>query len=247
VKPGDGKGKLTGLRDRVAIVTGATGGLGKVVTRDLAAGGARLGLLGTRMERLEALAAELALGPDRWMGQAVDLKDADATVSAIDAIVARFGHADILVHVVGGWSGGTTVRETPLAEYTAMLDQHFWTTLHVSRALVPHLAAGGWGRIVAISSPIASNPTARMSAYAVGKASQEALLATLAREVAGSGTTVNMLIVRTIDADHVRDSDPTPRNASWTTPEEISSALAYLLTEEAGVINGARIPLYGGA
>lgn len=235
------------LHDRVAIVTGATGGLGKVVTRDLAAAGARLGLLGTRIDRLEALAAELALESDRWMGQAVDLKDADTTASAVDAVIARFGRADILVHVVGGWSGGTTVTETPLGDYTAMLDQHLWTTLHVSRALVPHLQAGGWGRIVAISSPIASNPTARMSAYAVGKASQEALLVALAREVAGSGTTVNMLLVRTIDEDHVRESAPTPKNASWTTPEEISSALAYLLTEEAGVINGARIPLFGGA
>jgi len=86
-----------------------------------------------------------------------------------------------------------------------------------------------------------------MSAYAVGEASQEALLVALAREVAGSGTTVNMLLVRTIDAGHVRDTDPTPRSASWTTPEEISAALMYLLSDQAGVVNGARIPLHGGA
>jgi NAD(P)-dependent dehydrogenase (short-subunit alcohol dehydrogenase family) len=235
------------LRDRVAIVTGATGALGKVVTRDLAAVGARLGLLGTRIDRLEALAAELALDPDRWHGQAVDLKDPDATAVAVQAVVARFGRADILVHVVGGWSGGTTVTDTPLDAFTSMLDQHLWTTLHVTRALVPHLAAGGWGRIVAISSPVASNPPAKMSAYAVGKAAQEALLATLSHEVADSGTTVNMLLVRTIDTEHVRDSDPTQKNASWTTPEEISAVLGYLLSDEGHVVNGARIPLYGSA
>ena len=235
------------LRDRVAIVTGATGGLGKVVTRDLAAAGARLGLLGTRMDRLVALAAELSLAPDRWHGEAVDLTDADKTSEAIDALVSGLGRADILVHVVGGWSGGTTVTGTPLDAYTSMLDQHFWTTLHVTRALVPHLAAGGWGRIVAISSPVASNPPAGMSAYAVGKAAQEALLSALSREVAASGTTVNMLLVRTIDAAHARAADPTPKNASWTTPEEISAALAYLLSDEARVVNGARVPLYGGA
>lgn len=235
------------LHDRVAIVTGATGGLGRVVTRDLAAAGARLGLLGTRIERLDALAAELALAPDQWHGQAADLTDPVATASAVDAVVAHFGRADILVHVVGGWSGGTTVTETPLDAYASMLDQHFWTTLHVTRALVPHLASGSWGRIVAISSPVASNPPAKMSAYAVGKAAQEALLSTLSREVAASGTTVNMLLVRTIDTEHARDADPTPKNASWTTPEEISAALAYLLSDEGGVVNGARIPLYGGA
>lgn len=235
------------LRDRVAIVAGATGGLGRVVTRELAHGGARLGLLGTRPDRLDALAAELGLEPDRWHGATADLTDAEATGAAVEAVAARFGRLDVLVHVVGGWAGGTAVTETPLDAYASMLDQHFWTTLHLARAVVPHLTAGGWGRVVAISSPVASNPPAGMSAYAAGKAAQEALLATLAREVAGSGTTVNVLLVRTIDAEHRRDAEPTAKNASWTTPEEICAALGYLLSDEARVVNGARIPLYGGA
>lgn len=235
------------LRDRVAIVTGATGALGKVVTRDLAAAGAKLALLGTHLDRLEAVASELGLPSDRWIGQAADLTDPEATASAIDAVLVHFGHADILVHLVGGWAGGSTASDTPLDTFTSMLDQHLWTTLHVTRALTPHLATRNWGRIVAISSPIASHPTAKMSAYAVAKAAQEALLVTLSRELAESGTTVNMLLVRTIDKGHVRDSEPTPKNASWTTPEEISAALMYLLSDEAGVVNGARIPLYGGS
>ena len=234
------------LHDRVAIVTGATGNLGRIVARDLASAGARLALLGTRLDRLEAVATDLGLASDDWFGHAVDLKDAEATSAAVEAVVTRFGRADILVHVIGGWSGGTTVTETPLDAFKSMLDQHLWTTLHVTRALVPHLAAGGWGRIVAISSPIASNPTPKMAAYAVGKAAQEALLTTLSREVAGTGITVNLLLVRTIDAGHARDAEPTPKNASWTTPEEISSAMAYLLSDEGKVVNGARIPLYGG-
>jgi NAD(P)-dependent dehydrogenase (short-subunit alcohol dehydrogenase family) len=197
-------------------------------------------LLGTRLDRLEGLATELALAPDRWHGAAVDLRDPVATAAAVEAVVARFGRADILVHVVGGWSGGTSVAETPLEAFGSMLDQHLWTTLHVTRALLPHLLAGGWGRIAAVSSPVASNPPAKMAAYAVGKAAQEALLSTLAREVSGTGTTVNMLLVRTIDTAHLRDADPNPKNAS-------SAALGYLLSEEGGVVNGARIPLFGGA
>lgn len=235
------------LRDRVAIVTGATGGLGRIVARDLGAAGASLGLIGTRLDRLEALATELGLSPDRWLGQAADLKDPDATASAMEAVVRHFGHADILVHAVGGWSGGTSVTETPIGEFDSMLDQHFRTTLNVTRALVPHLVTGRFGRIVAVSSPVASSPPAKMAAYAVGKAAQEALLSTLAREVAGTGTTVNVLLVRTIDFEHVRDLDPTPKNAAWTTPEEISAAIGYLLSEDAHGVNGARIPLYGNA
>lgn len=233
------------LHDRVAIVTGASGGLGRVVSRDLAAAGARLGLIGTRLDRLEALAAELGLASDQWLGRAADLTDPDAATAVVESVVGHFGRVDILVHLVGGWTGGSTVTHTLLDEFGSMLDQHFWTTLHVTRALVPHLTAGGWGRIVAVSSPVASNPTAKMAAYAVGKAAQEALLVTIAREVAGTGTTVNLLIVRTIDTEHVRITDPTPKNAAWTTPEEISAAIAYLLSEEAGAVNGARIPLFG--
>jgi len=72
------------------------------------------------------------------------------------------------------------------------------------------------------------------------------LMLTLAKELAGSGVTANVLQVRTIDASHERDREPTPQNASWTTPEEIAATISYLCSEEARVINGARIPLYGG-
>ncbi len=234
------------LDERVAIVTGATGGLGRIVTRDLASAGVRLGLLGTRLDRLVTLATELSLPPDRWFGRAVDLRDAIATDEAVSAVAERFGRVDILVHLVGGWSGGTAVPDTQDAEFSGMLDQHFWTTLNVVRSVSPRLMASGWGRIAAVSSPVATNTPANMAAYAVGKAAEEALLLTLAHEVAGTGVTVNVLQVRTIDADHQRDSAPSPKNAHWTSPEEISAALAYLLSDEGRVVNGARIPLDGG-
>jgi NAD(P)-dependent dehydrogenase (short-subunit alcohol dehydrogenase family) len=67
----------------------------------------------------------------------------------------------------------------------------------------------------------------------------------LAQEVKETGVTANILQVRTIDAKHERDSQPTPKNAAWTTPEEILPAILYLCSDEAQVVNGARIPLYG--
>jgi NAD(P)-dependent dehydrogenase (short-subunit alcohol dehydrogenase family) len=102
----------------------------------------------------------------------------------------------------------------------------------MTRALVPHLVAGGWGRVIAISTPVAVTPTAKMAPHAIGKAAQEALPLTLAREVAGTGVTVNLLLVRKIDAEHARDRDPSPPRASWTTPEEIVAAIRYLCTDE---------------
>ena len=107
-------------------------------------------------------------------------------------------------------------------------------------------ARGGWGRIVAVSSPTASRPAAERAPYAVGKAAQEALILTLAQELKGSGVTANLVVVSTIDVKGERESKPTPANTNWTTPEEITATLLHLCADESATINGARIPLYGG-
>ena len=86
-----------------------------------------------------------------------------------------------------------------------------------------------------------------MAPYAIGKAAQEALLGGLAREVVGTGVTVNLVLVKTIDVDHERDAEPSPKTAAWTTPEEISAVIGHLLSDDARAVNGAKIPLFGNA
>ena len=233
------------LEGRVALVTGATGPAGRAVAADLAGDGVRLALLGTRQDRLEELAKELGLVPELRLLYAVDLRDAAATAAAVDAVASRFGRLDIVVHLVGGWTGGHGLVDTPASEFTAMLDQHVVTTVNVLQAAVPRLVAGGWGRIVAVSSPVATQHVPGVAAYAAAKAAEEALVGTLARELAGTGVTANVLQVRTIDAAHERDSARSPKNASWTTPEEIAAAVRFLCSDAASAVSGARIPLYG--
>jgi NAD(P)-dependent dehydrogenase (short-subunit alcohol dehydrogenase family) len=235
------------MTDRpVALITGAAGGLGRVLAADLAADGWDLALLGSSAARLATLEAELGLAPDRVLGLTVDLRQADAASAAIDAVYQRFGRVDALAHLVGGWTGGTNVVDAADEPYASMLDQHLWSTLNVVRPLVPRMVAAGHGRLVAVSSPMAAAPAAGMSAYAVGKAAQETLLAGLAREVAGSGVTVNVVRVRAIDTKGVRAAEPHGKGAGMTTPEEISAAIRYLFSEAAGVVNGERIGLYSG-
>jgi NAD(P)-dependent dehydrogenase (short-subunit alcohol dehydrogenase family) len=231
--------------ERVAVVTGAAGGLGSVVSRELADHGWRVALVGSRRAPLEQLGTYLGVSEDRWMAAEADLRDRAAAAAVVRAILDRFGRADALVHLVGGYHGGHPVVEVGDGEVSAMLGQHLWTTLNMVRAIVPAMTDAGWGRVVAVSSPMASTPGKAVAPYAVGKAAQEALLGTLAREVAGTGVTVNVLLVRQIDVDHERDANPTPKNAAWTTPEEISAAISHLLSDEASAINGARIPLFG--
>ena len=233
---------------RVALISGAGAGLGTIVARELGAGGADLALVGTRQERVDALGEGLGLPAARWSGFAADLRDQDAAEAMVAAVVDRFGWVDILVHLVGGFSGGAAVPDVAASDVQAMLDQHFWTAFNVTRAVVPRLVTAGWGRMVAISTPVAADPTAKMTPYAVGKAALEALFGTLAREVAGTGVTANLLRVRKIDVEHAREAADAPKGAaSWTSPEEIAAAIRYLCSDEAGAVNGARIPLYGGA
>lgn len=233
------------LKNRTAVITGATGALGAVLARDLASRNANLALLDRHPDRLESLKTSLALPAESVYTQTVDLLDLAATRSAAQGVAAQFGRVDILLHLVGGWTGGKTLLEAPADDLELMLNQHVWTSFNVVQAFVPHLVQNGWGRIVMVSSPFAARPNAKGGPYAIGKAGQEALVLTLSQELKGTGVTANLLLVKTIDAGREKVSAPTAQNASWTTPEEISAAVLYLLFDEAGTVSGAKIPLFG--
>ncbi|MFU8771060.1 MAG: SDR family NAD(P)-dependent oxidoreductase [Anaerolineales bacterium] len=239
------EGKLMDLNERVFVITGATGGLGRVVAQSLAEIGARLVLVSSSTEKLVALKKELNLAQDRTLSIAVDLSQPQAAQSVLDTVVKRFGRVDVLLHFVGGWIGGKLVPEVSLEDVSTMLQQHLWTTFYLAQAFSPHMSANGWGRMIIVSSPSAAAPPAKGAPYAIGKSAQEALMLTLAEEYKGTGVTANVLRVRSIDVKHERDTQPSPKTVSWTTPQEIVAAILYLCSDEAGVINGARIPLYG--
>ena len=231
--------------ERVAVITGATGGLGRVAAHQLAQRGLRLALVSSNEEKLAALGQELDLPHERWLAHAADLTRPDAAQALLEAVTARFGRADILLHFVGGWLGGKEVPEVTSEEVASMLRQHLWSTFYLAQVFAPHMLTNGWGRLIVISSPNAGRPPAKGAPYTISKAAQEALMLTLAEELKHSGVTANVLRVQTIDVGHERQRQPSSRNASWTTPEEISAAIMYLCSDEAQQVNGARLPLYG--
>jgi NAD(P)-dependent dehydrogenase (short-subunit alcohol dehydrogenase family) len=234
---------MAGLDGRVVLVTGATGILGRVVVARFAAAGARLGLVGTHLDRLTDVARDLGLDADRWAPGIGDLSNSGAAHAAVKSVTDRLSSVDVVLHLVGGWTGGTAVVDLDPAELRTMLDQHLWTTLNVVQATVPAMVAAGWGRVAAVGSRPALEASPKSASYAVAKSAEDTLLRTVAREVAGTGVTVNLVTVGTIDEKHERDSAPTPKNASWTTPEEIAAAFLFLCSDEAAAVNGARLPL----
>lgn len=235
-----------GLENKVAVIAGATGGLGRVVTQQLAEHGVRVALLGSDADRLNALAGELKLQSGAYSTHALQVEDRDAVFATAQRVKDAFGRVDALFNFVGGWLGGKTAYELEVQGLTDMLNQHVWTTFHLIQAFVPHMLENKWGRLATVSPPNSQFPQPKRGAYAAAKAAQEALMLGLAQELKGTGVTSNVIVITAIDAKHERDTAPNEKNALWTTPEEISAALLYLLSEEAHVVNGQRIVLYGG-
>jgi NAD(P)-dependent dehydrogenase (short-subunit alcohol dehydrogenase family) len=231
--------------NRTAVITGATGGLGSFLTHVLADSGTNLTLLDRNPDKLVILAESLGLPETRILARSLDLLDPIETNLAAEAAIDKFGKVDILLHLVGGWIGGKTIIETPPDDLTLMLNQHIWTSFNVVKAFIPHLIRNGWGRVIMITSPSATRPNVKGGPYAMGKSAQEALMLTLSQELKGTGVTANLLQVKTIDLKREKVSAPAPDNGSWTTPEELAASILYLLSEEAGTVNGAKIPLYG--
>jgi NAD(P)-dependent dehydrogenase (short-subunit alcohol dehydrogenase family) len=226
------------LKNRVAVISGATGVTGRLAARTFAEQGASLVLLSTDQHKLDLLVRDLDLSHERILSIAVDLNDREAAFEAAKAVNAKFGWADILLHLVGGWTGGKTVIETPVEELQNMLNQHLWTTFHLTQAFLPHLIRNGWGRVIIISSPVAVRPPAKLGAYAIGKAAEETLMLAISKEARENGVTANIIQVRSIDVKG---------EGKGTSPEEIMAAVLYLCSEDAAKINGVRVPLFGSA
>ncbi len=227
----------------VVLITGATGPAGRAAAAAFARDGARLGLAGMDQGRLSTLAADLRLADDAWVPAVGDLRDETVAAAAVETVLDRFGRVDVLLHLVGGWTGGTALADLDSATLDDMLGRHVWSTFNMTRAVIPGMIERGWGRIVAITSSTTARPVPRASAYAAAKAAQEAMLRTLAREVVGAGITVNLISVLTIDAARERESSPSAKNATWTTPEEIVATLRFLCSPDGSAVTGARIPL----
>lgn len=236
---------MIALKERVVVITGATGGLGQVVSQGFAECGSQLVLVGTNSGKLAELEAKLRLPPERVLSCTADLTRPEAAKEVSEAVSGKFGRVDILLHFVGGWIGGKPLSQVSGEEISSMLEQHVWTTFHLAQAFVPILVKNGWGRIIVVSSPVVSNPPANNAPYTIGKSAQEAFVLTLAEELKFTGVTANILRVCTIDVKYEREASHSPKNASWTTPEEIEATIEYLCSNEAGAVNGARLPLYG--
>jgi len=221
--------------DRNILVTGATGALGKLTTITFAAQGHNLALLDRNQDRLDELARELNLPSEQLYTQTIDLLNGQAVLDSAEAVHSKLGNIHALFHLVGGWTGGKTFVEASSDDLEFMLNQHVRTTFNLFKAYSTQLASNNWGRVIIISASTVTNPPGKSGVYTATKAAEENMALSLAAELKGTGTTVNIIQVRAIDVDN---------SGKGTTPAQIVSTMQYLFSEDANKVNGARIPLY---
>jgi NAD(P)-dependent dehydrogenase (short-subunit alcohol dehydrogenase family) len=233
---------ISSLDDRVLAVAGAAGNLGPTVVRRLAESGAHACACGRDPASLEGLASEVGGAVDV---DVVDLLDASATHAWGAELAARHGHVDGLVHLVGGWRGGTPIEEAPLSDWDFLERLLVRTLQNATQALVPHLLESAHGRVVVVSTGQAQSPTHMNAVYAAAKAAAETWTLALADRFRGTGSTANVVVVGAIVTPAMRAETPDKDFSTFTPAEEIAEAIAYLCSDAAASMNGQRLVLRG--
>lgn len=222
----------------ITLITGASGGLGAAVTQAfLAAGHSVVGV--------SRSIAEGDFAHPRLVVAAAELAQAAGARLAVDVTLARFKRLDNLVHLVGAWTGGQPVADTPAEAFARMWEVNMLSTVNILQAAMPALRASGHGRIVAVGSRNALEPAANNGAYNAAKAAVVALIRTVAREEAAHGITANTVLPGTMDTPGNRRAMPDADPAQWVPVASVASLILWLTTEAGGSVNGAATPIYG--
>lgn len=230
---------VTGAR---VLVTGATGGLGRVVTQILIKAGFQVvavDLSKYQLDRLEDRIDE----PDRLCGYTADLSNSEDVRILFARIQEEQGPLDGVAHLVGGYHGGTSIDETSDETYDHMLDLNLRSSFLVTREAVRWLRPRGGGSIVLISSAAALQGTgaAGASVYAAAKAGVAALAEAVAAENKTWGIRVNAILPALIRTQANVDAMPGAQHYRWVTPEELGETIRFLLSPAASGITGALI------
>jgi NAD(P)-dependent dehydrogenase (short-subunit alcohol dehydrogenase family) len=230
---------------RVALVAGGTGGLGRSVSLAFLEEGADVVVTYRADAELEKLRTEAGGGLLRLHAERADVTDEASARALVDGIFGRHGGLDFLVNTVGGFAGGPKLWEGDGTVLDRMLDLNLRSGHALARAAVPAMLRQGRGSIVNVASRAALEPAAGQAAYAASKAAAVALMSSLAADLAGTAVRVNSVLPSIIDTEANRKAMPKADFARWPKPEDIARVILFLCSDEARVVHGAAIPVYG--
>ena len=226
------------LHNRVVIITGAKGGLGTFVTNAFLDAGAQVIGVSRSISSADFPREEFTAMP-------AELTDAASARKLADAVVAKTGRIDALVHLVGGFAGGQSVSDSDDATFDRMINLNLRSAFDIIRAVAPHMRSQGSGRILAVGSRAAVEPAAMAGVYGASKAALVSLIRTVASENADRGISANIVLPGTMDTPANRSAMPNADFSHWVQPCQVASLLVHLASDAGAQITGAAIPIYG--
>lgn len=222
------------LKDKVIVVTGGLGSLGRAVTEVAAKRGATV-------VAVDVVNGQPAAGVEA--SPAVDLGDAQATAAGLAAIAAKYGRIDALVNIAGGfvWE---TITDGSIDSFDRMYQMNVRTAVNASKAALPHFPQSG-GRIVSISAIGSLKGEFGNAAYSASKAGVSRFTESLAAELKPRNITVNAVMPSIIDTKPNRDSMPDADFSTWVSPQALADVILFLVSDRAEAVTGALIPVTG--
>jgi len=231
--------------DKVVLVAGGTGGLGRAVSSAFLEEGAKVVVTYRNQKEFDALRSAAGANGSSLEGRSADVTDEAAVRQLINAVLSKYGRLDALVNTVGGYVGGVNLWETDPKLFDQMLTLNIRSGYVLARAVVPAMLKQKRGAIVNIAAKAAVDHAAGAAAYAASKAGAVAMMDSLAAEVKGTGVRVNSILPSIIDTEINRKAIPKADFAKWPKPEDIARVILFLCSDEAKVIHGASMPVYG--
>jgi NAD(P)-dependent dehydrogenase (short-subunit alcohol dehydrogenase family) len=230
---------------KIALVAGGTGALGRAVTLALLREGAAVTVTWQHENELAALKGEAGPSVEKLDSRRVNITDAAAVDGLIDEIGAGKGRLDILINAAGGFEGGAKMWDSDPAMLDRMLALNLRPGFLLARAAAKAMLRHGSGAIVNIVAKAALDHPAGLAAYAASKAAALAMLGSLAEDLKGTGIRANSILPSIIDTEANRRAMPKADFAKWPKPEDIAKVILFLASDEARVVHGASIPVYG--
>jgi NAD(P)-dependent dehydrogenase (short-subunit alcohol dehydrogenase family) len=227
------------MNDKVVFITGANGGLGSSVTKAFLQKGARVIGASLRIKATD-------FPQPNFEAMAIDFNKLDEIKRGVAKIVERYGRLDVLVHVLGGFAGGSSIAETTDEMWEQMQNINLTSAFHVFRETIPHLRKSPSGRLIAIGSLTAAQPHANLGAYVTFKAALAMLVQTVALENADTGLTANVILPGTMDTPANRKAMPDADFSKWAKTDDVADLVLSLADEQAKHLAGLAIPIEGG-